>query len=106
MTSLEQPARPDRGAHTDIRPDGWVDRFAPASIRPYLKLARLDRPIGTWLLLFPCWWSQALATQGWPDPWMMALFGIGLDRLFMYLTGAQNIRDVIPFPRVPKHAEF
>ncbi len=46
-------------------------------IRPYLKLARLDRPIGTWLLLFPCWWSQALATQGWPDLWMMALFGIG-----------------------------
>ena len=40
-------------------------------------MARLDRPIGTWLLLFPCWWSQALATEGWPDPWMMALFGIG-----------------------------
>ena len=77
MTSLEQPARPHRDAHTDIRPDGWIDRFAPVSIRPYLKLARLDRPIGTWLLLFPCWWSQALATQGWPDLWMMALFGIG-----------------------------
>jgi 4-hydroxybenzoate polyprenyltransferase len=77
MTSLEQPARSRRDAHTDIRPDGWIDRYAPAGLRPYLKLARLDRPIGTWLLLFPCWWSQALATKGWPDLWMMALFGIG-----------------------------
>jgi 4-hydroxybenzoate polyprenyltransferase len=39
----------------------WVDRFAPAWSRPYLRLARLDRPIGSWLLLLPCWWSLALA---------------------------------------------
>ena len=39
----------------------WVDRYAPAAARPYLRLARIDRPIGTWLLLFPCWWSLALA---------------------------------------------
>ncbi|HZS65223.1 MAG TPA: 4-hydroxybenzoate octaprenyltransferase [Xanthobacteraceae bacterium] len=38
----------------------WVDRFAPAAIRPYLRLARFDRPIGAWLLLLPCWWSVAL----------------------------------------------
>ena len=55
----------------------WVDRLAPPGWRPWLRLSRADRPIGTWLLLFPCWWSQALATQGWPDPWMMILFGIG-----------------------------
>ncbi|MEA2974947.1 MAG: 4-hydroxybenzoate polyprenyltransferase [Alphaproteobacteria bacterium] len=40
----------------------WVDRLAPAWSRPYLRLARLDRPIGSWLLLLPCWWSLALAT--------------------------------------------
>jgi 4-hydroxybenzoate polyprenyltransferase len=40
----------------------WVDRFAPAWSRPYLRLARLDRPIGSWLLLLPCWWSLGLAT--------------------------------------------
>jgi len=39
----------------------WVDRLAPAWIRPYLRLARLDRPIGSWLLLIPCWWSAGLA---------------------------------------------
>src|SRR5712671_4344283 len=39
----------------------WVDRLAPAWTRPYLRLARLDRPIGSWLLLIPCWWSVALA---------------------------------------------
>jgi 4-hydroxybenzoate polyprenyltransferase len=39
----------------------WVDTRAPAWSRPYLRLARLDRPIGSWLLLLPCWWSSALA---------------------------------------------
>jgi 4-hydroxybenzoate polyprenyltransferase len=39
----------------------WVDTLAPPWLRPYLRLARLDRPIGSWLLLLPCWWSAALA---------------------------------------------
>jgi 4-hydroxybenzoate polyprenyltransferase len=39
----------------------WVDRLAPEWGRPYLRLARLDRPIGSWLLLIPCWWSAGLA---------------------------------------------
>ncbi len=38
----------------------WVDRWAPPATRPYLRLARFDRPIGMWLLLFPCWWALAL----------------------------------------------
>ena len=62
---------------TDIRDQSWVDRFAPVRVRPYFRLARLDRPIGTWLLLLPCWWSLALASPGWPDPYVIALFGIG-----------------------------
>ncbi len=41
----------------------WVDTLAPAWLRPYLRLARLDRPIGSWLLLLPCWWSSALAAM-------------------------------------------
>jgi 4-hydroxybenzoate polyprenyltransferase len=49
----------------------WVDRLAPVSARPYLRLARLDRPIGSWLLLLPCWWSTALAA--------IALHGYGPD---------------------------
>src|SRR6202045_3144694 len=39
----------------------WVDSHAPRWSRPYLRLSRLDRPIGAWLLLMPCWWSAALA---------------------------------------------
>ena len=39
----------------------WVDRSAPAWAQPYLRLSRFDRPIGSWLLLMPCWWSAALA---------------------------------------------
>jgi 4-hydroxybenzoate polyprenyltransferase len=64
----------------------WVDTLAPGWSRPYLRLSRLDRPIGSWLLLLPCWWSAALAavaaqTRGpspwYPSPWHIALFFIG-----------------------------
>lgn len=61
----------------DMPTDGWIDRLAPAAVRPYLKLMRLDRPIGTWLLLFPCWWSIALASPQGPSPWLMLLFALG-----------------------------
>ena len=61
----------------DIPIGNWVDHRLPAVLRPYARLMRLDRPIGTWLLLLPCWWSIALAAQGWPDLWLMALFGVG-----------------------------
>ncbi len=69
----------DQGPIADAPPDNWVDRHAPPFARPYLKLARLDRPIGTWLLLWPCLWSIALATQPgqWPDPRLLALFAVG-----------------------------
>jgi 4-hydroxybenzoate polyprenyltransferase len=63
---------------SDIPKDGWVDRFLPEPARPYARLARLDRPIGTWLLLFPCWWSIALAKPGLAEGiWLFALFGLG-----------------------------
>jgi len=62
---------------SDIPAGGWVDRLLPGGFRPYARLARLDRPIGTWLLLFPCWWSLSLAAPGWPDPWLFGLFGLG-----------------------------
>ncbi len=65
----------------DAPPSNWVDRWAPASWLPYLRLGRLDRPIGTWLLLFPCWWSQTLAQVNsgdhLPNFWYLLLFAIG-----------------------------
>jgi 4-hydroxybenzoate polyprenyltransferase len=59
----------------------WVDTRAPQWSRPYLRLSRLDRPIGSWLLLMPCWWSAALAAGIVGDvgrlPLVLILFLIG-----------------------------
>ena len=61
--------------------DNWVDTRAPLWSRPYLRLSRLDRPIGSWLLLLPCWWSAALAAGIAHDvsrlPLILVLFFIG-----------------------------
>lgn len=71
---------PDQ-AVADAPPDNWVDRYAPAYARPYLRLARLDRPIGVWLLLLPCWWAVGLAEvaleRPYPSPWLLFLFAVG-----------------------------
>ena len=48
---------------SDIRQGDWVDRLLPGGWRPYARLARLDRPIGTWLLYLPCLWGLALGWQ-------------------------------------------
>lgn len=79
--------RADRGsapaARVDDAPVGnWVDLYAPGKLRPFLRLARLDRPIGTWLLLWPCYWSLALAAAvdgpaRYPDALLLALFALG-----------------------------
>jgi len=61
----------------DIPVRSWVDTWLPPSWGPYCRLMRLDRPIGTWLLLFPCWWSAALAAERWPDLWLCLLFAVG-----------------------------
>ena len=57
------PSSPTNAAIPDAPQGNWVDRLAPESCRPFLRLARLDRPIGAWLLLFPCWWGQLLAER-------------------------------------------
>src|SRR4051812_44950840 len=67
---------PTDSSASDIPRTGPVASL-PRWMQPYARLARLDRPIGTWLLLFPCWWGAAMAAPGWPDPWLIALFGIG-----------------------------
>jgi 4-hydroxybenzoate polyprenyltransferase len=58
----------------------WVQSL-PAALRPYAQLMRLDRPIGWWLLLLPCWWglvlAQIAAGGGWPNLKYAALFMIG-----------------------------
>lgn len=70
--------RPDK-IIADASKQNWVDLYAPAAVQPYLKLSRIDRPIGTWLLLFPGLWSIALAAPDgkFPDLSLIILFGIG-----------------------------
>ena len=69
----------------DAAPTNWVDRHAPPTLRPWLKLGRFDRPVGIWLLMLPGWMGIALACamQGrGPDPLLLVLF----------LTGAALMR--------------
>jgi len=70
------------GQVADAVKGNWVDSLAPAWTRPYLRLSRADRPIGTWLLLLPCWWGLLLAaghtgTFTLHDAWIAAGCGIG-----------------------------
>lgn len=71
--------RPD--AVVDAPKGNWVDTVAPPAWRPWLRLSRADRPIGTWLLLLPCWWGIGLAMMAdgprWLDLWIAIACGIG-----------------------------
>ncbi|WP_375698273.1 4-hydroxybenzoate octaprenyltransferase [Pseudophaeobacter sp. TrK17] len=73
--------KPD-GQVADAVKDNWVDQYAPGWSRPYLRLSRADRPIGTWLLLIPCWWGLALAilwdgSPRWEDAWIAIACALG-----------------------------
>ncbi|KAM1180486.1 hypothetical protein ACFX13_019893 [Malus domestica] len=69
----------NQGGHGTKAEASWIDLYLPRQARPYAKLARLDRPIGTWLLAWPCMWSITLAASPGhlPDFKMMTLFGCG-----------------------------
>jgi 4-hydroxybenzoate polyprenyltransferase len=67
-------------SQADAPYNNLVDRYCPAWAKPYAQLARLDRPIGWWLLLLPCWWSLclgAIAQRQSPNLWYFCLFFIG-----------------------------
>jgi 4-hydroxybenzoate polyprenyltransferase len=77
-----------QGRVADAPSGHWVYRFLPRALWPYAQLARWDRPIGWWLLLWPCWWSAALAAVAYarpgdslpsllPDPWHLLFFLLG-----------------------------
>lgn len=74
---------PELQSVSDAPAGNWVDRFAPAPARPFLRLSRADRPIGTWLLLIPCFWGLALAAAADPagyrvwDAWIAGGCAIG-----------------------------
>ncbi|CAM5763299.1 4-hydroxybenzoate octaprenyltransferase [Labrys miyagiensis] len=70
----------------DAPAGNWVDRHAPAFLRPFLRLSRADRPIGGWLLMWPCWWSAALVALH------HGTAGQALWHLFLFLVGAFVMR--------------
>lgn len=78
---MSATGRPSAAAPVADSTGNWVDRAAPGWAQPFLRLARIDRPIGWWLLLLPCWWSAAMAALAtkapWPDPKLIVLFLIG-----------------------------
>lgn len=74
------------GAVADAQSGNWVDRYAPPWLKPYARLARWDRPIGFWLLFWPCAWGMALAAIAYPE--------LGFDWLgaILMLAGAILMR--------------
>ncbi|WP_413992085.1 4-hydroxybenzoate octaprenyltransferase [Labrys okinawensis] len=81
-------SRPDL---SDIRRGDWVDRRLPTAWRPYTRLARLDRPVGIWLTLFPCWAALIQASHGFPDLRQLIVFSLGA--LLMRSAGA-TVNDI------------
>lgn len=83
MTESDRDESTVAGKVADAPEENWVDRWCPPPVRPYLRLSRADRPIGTWLLLLPCWWGIALAVasqgNGWSkmDIWLLVACGLG-----------------------------
>ena len=76
----------------DAEPASWVDTRAPAELRPYLRLVRADRPIGIWLLLWPCWWSLLLgAAQALPQSWWTLTLTV-LPLMVLFAAGAAVMR--------------
>lgn len=77
---ISEPQRRQRPVLPDSTPDQWLLRATPTAWWPFIELARLDRPVGWWLLLLPCWWSSALASSVRhtpPNLWHLALFFVG-----------------------------
>lgn len=77
----DSPQAPE-GQVADALRGNWVDHRAPDWSRPYLRLSRADRPIGTWLLLLPCWWGVLLSAAtgdglGWKGLWIMIGCALG-----------------------------
>jgi len=81
MSEASSPVDQTDRRVADALPDHWADRALPKPLRPYARLMRLERPIGWWLLLIPCWWGLALGQiafgGGLPSLWFAALFLVG-----------------------------
>src|ERR1700748_2109481 len=83
MPQLTQMTAKSQAAPADAVPASWVEHM-PSAVQPFLRLMRLDRPIGTWLLYWPCVFGLMLGATAADRPfrslrdwWLIVLFGIG-----------------------------
>lgn len=79
------------GEVSDASPGNWIDSYAPCWFRPFARMARLDRPIGWRLLLWPCWWSVALAVASDPSSDASAYWQ-DIQYLMLFFVGAVVMR--------------
>jgi 4-hydroxybenzoate polyprenyltransferase len=77
---------PPPGTVADAQKNNWLDRYAPDAVKPYGRLARWDRPIGFWLLFWPCVWGIGLATLTQPE------IGFGWWAAILMFVGAILMR--------------
>ena len=77
---------PEPGIVADAQSGNWVDRFAPDWLKPYARLARWDRPIGFWLLFWPCAFALGLAAIAAPGA------GFDIRALVLFFVGAVAMR--------------
>ncbi|MCB9993272.1 MAG: 4-hydroxybenzoate octaprenyltransferase [Hyphomicrobiaceae bacterium] len=83
---MQSGSTPDNGRVADAQRGNWVDHLAPVWARPYLRLSRLDRPIGFWLLLWPCAFSVGLIANAQPAN------GFNFGLLLWFLVGSIAMR--------------
>ncbi|WP_162211065.1 UbiA family prenyltransferase, partial [Vibrio harveyi] len=86
---------------SDISKDGWINIFIHPSIEPYFRLARFDRPIGTYLTMLPCLAALCQASKGVPSLYNLALFAIA--SLIMRSVG--SIINDITDKKYDRHVE-
>ncbi|TQD84537.1 hypothetical protein C1H46_029925 [Malus baccata] len=101
MSSSSSPSTAaKRGANQTISNDNdkvegtWIDLYLPMRAQPYAKLARLDKPIGTWLYAWPFWWSTAMAANPGQLPDIKILTLLGFGALFIRGAGC-TINDLV-----------
>ncbi|XP_039141928.1 LOW QUALITY PROTEIN: 4-hydroxybenzoate polyprenyltransferase, mitochondrial-like [Dioscorea cayenensis subsp. rotundata] len=105
ITSFSTSGNPNKEEDEEEKPwnrrsaesnSSWIDLYLPGAVRPYALLARLDKPIGTWLLAWPCFWSITMAAQPgeFPDLKMLALFGVTCGAMLLRDAGC-TVNDLL-----------
>ena len=88
----------------DAPADNWVDAYLPPRLRPFARLARWDRPIGFWLLMWPCWWSAALASAAAGEPPSLVSLALFMGGAILMRGAGCTYNDILD-RNIDKHVE-